>query len=332
MPAPLRIAVVGAGHMGSLHARVVAEHPDCALAAVVDVDGERARAVAGRHGAATELGRPDAAVVAVPTAAHAAVAVPLLEAGIPTLVEKPLAATSGEARAIADVARRTGTLLQVGHVERFNPAWRAAAPMLRRPLFVEGHRLAPFAFRSIDIGVVMDLMIHDLDLLLALVGEPPESVDAAGVAIVTGHEDIANARIAFPGGCVANLTASRASEKVLRRIRVFTAERYVSIDLAAKQAVSLERSPDLAAGRLDPTAIDPASVADRRAELLERLLRVRPIPVPAVEPLRGQLDAFVGAVRARGPSPVPGDTAVAVLELAERVLASVRAHLAKARL
>lgn len=339
--APLRVAVIGAGHMGGLHARVVAAHPECALAAVIDVDRERARAVADRHGAPARTdplapvaggNRPDAAIVAVPTAAHAAVAVPLLEAGIPTLVEKPLAATAAEAAALADVARRTGTLLQVGHVERFNPAWQASLPALRRPLFVEGHRLAPFAFRSLDIGVVMDLMIHDLDLLLALVGEAPDSVDAAGVAIVTGHEDIANARIAFPGGCVANLTASRASERVMRRLRVFTADRYVSIDLAAKQAVMLQRSPELAAGRIDPTAIDPATVRDRRAELLERLLRVQPIPVRDVEPLRAQLDAFVGAIRARGPSPVPGATAVAVLTLAERVLASVREHVAKAKL
>jgi predicted dehydrogenase len=272
----------------------------------------------------------DAAVVAVPTAAHAAVAEPLLEAGVAVLVEKPLAATSEAAAAIAAVAERTGALLQVGHVERFNPAWRAATPELERPLFIEGHRLAPFAFRSMDIGVVMDLMIHDLDLLLTLVGQEPDEVNAAGVAIVSRNEDICSARIAFPGGCVANLTASRASERVMRRMRIFTGDRYVSIDLGERQAIMLQRSPELAAGDINPELIDPATVKDRRAELLQKLLRVQPIAVPDTEPLRGQLDAFVAALRSGGASPVPGSMAVKVLQLAERVLASLAEHQAKA--
>lgn len=323
--------------MGGHHARIVHEHPDTVLVAVVDTDAEKAAAHAAKHGvpaktdlrALLEAQALDAIVVAVPTAAHAAVAQPALAAGVACLVEKPLAATSAEAQAITDTATRHGTLLQVGHVERFNAAWQSALPHLSKPLFVEGHRLAPFAFRSLDIGVVMDLMIHDLDLLLSLVGEEPESVDAAGVAIVSGNEDIANARIAFPGGCVANLTASRASEKVLRRFRIFSGDSYVSIDLGERMGIAIRKSPELASGAIDITAIDPATVTDRREELM-KMLHMTPILGGDTEPLRAQLDAFIGAMRNGTPSPVPGATAVKVLQLAERVLESVARHVAKA--
>ena len=337
----LRLGVVGAGHMGANHARAAARQEGARLVAVADTDFARAQAVAGGLGVRA-LGehralldgpdRVDAAIIAVPTVAHAAVARDFLAARIPILLEKPLAPTAAEAAALADEAARTGTLCQVGHVERWNPAWQAARPEMGIPVFIEGHRLAPFAFRSTDVGVVMDLMIHDLDLVCWLVGAAPTQVDAAGAAILTSREDIVNARLAFPGGCVANLTASRTSERVLRRIRIFSRDRYVAVDLGERKAQVWRKSAALASGHLKPEAIDPRTVTDRRAALVSQLLDVRDLPVADAEPLRLQLDAFCAAVRSGGPSPVPPSDAVAVLRLAEQVLASVGAHLRAAGL
>ncbi|MCI0341519.1 MAG: Gfo/Idh/MocA family oxidoreductase [Planctomycetales bacterium] len=331
----LRVALVGAGRMGSNHAKAVAATPGATLSLVVDVDRPRAEEVAARHGAraasetAAVAGAADAAIVAVPTASHLAVARELLRAGLPVLVEKPLAGTSAEAATLAAEAEAAGVLLQVGHVERWNPAWRAAREHIREPRFVEAHRLAPFSFRSADIGVVLDLMVHDLDLVLSITGEEPSTLDAVGVAIVTGSEDMANARLAFPGGCVANLTASRASERVLRRVRVFCPDRYVAVDLGERTATVWRRGRRLEAGEVRVAEVDPRTVKDPRETLVKDLLEVTPLAVPtgpAGDALSAEVGAFVEAVRTGGPSPVPGSEGVRTLRIAERVLAEIGAH------
>jgi predicted dehydrogenase len=245
-----RIAVVGAGYMGRLHAEklaVLAAEGELSFAAVCDVDPARASELAARHGveALTDpralAGRADAAVVAVPTVEHADVGGALLEAGLDLLIEKPIAATREQARALIESARRRGRVLQVGHVERFARAFREIQPVLSRPRFIEAHRIGPYPARATDVSVVLDLMIHDLDIAMLLVGAEVESVEAVGVPVLSKTEDIANARVRFAGGCILNLTASRVSLEKLRKIRLFQTDAYISIDFGANKITVVRR-------------------------------------------------------------------------------------------
>jgi len=298
------VGVVGVGHLGRHHARLYAALPGARLVAVADSDPARARAIAAEHGclacanAAELIGRVEAASVAVPTLAHRQVAVTLLDAGIDVLVEKPLARTVEEADAILAAATRDERLVMVGHSERFNPAIAALAREVRGPRFFEIHRLAAFSARSTDIDVVLDLMIHDLDLLLHLDGTEPVSIDAVGVRALTDQFDIANARIRMASGCVANLTASRISAEPVRRVRVFCPQTYLTCDTGAR---SVERFR-LVAG----AGGGPSIVHDR-------------LDVPAGEPLALELAAFVESVRTRRPPAVDGRQGRQALELAHRV-------------
>lgn len=311
-PSPLRVAVVGAGHLGQHHARLYADLPGCQLIAVVDTDLGRAEEVASRHGGeamddARRLeGRVDAVSVAVPTESHRDVAAPFLEQGIAVLVEKPMASTLEEADALLALSRRTGAVLGVGHTERFNPAVEALAQRASDPRFIEAHRLGSFAPRSLDIDVVLDLMIHDIDITLDLVGSPILSVEAIGVAALTGRADIANARLVFATGCVANLTASRISATRTRKIRLFQRDAYLSCDCAER---SLEHY------RLDRTATDAPP----------RIVR-EPVAVEPEEPLRRELSSFAAAARGEAAFPVPGEAGraalAAALEVARRIRAS----------
>ena len=236
----IKAAVVGVGHLGRHHARLYAAMPDVELVAVVDRDAERAGQIASEYGcrALSEVqelhGQVEAASVAVPTEFHRLVAEQLLDLGVDVLVEKPLARTLDEADAINAAAERCNRLVMTGHTERFNPAVVALAGAVERPLFFEIHRLAAFSARSTDIDVVLDLMIHDLDLLLSLDGSDPVSIDAVGVPALTDKVDIANARIRMASGCVANLTASRISAEAMRRVRVFQAHAYLSCDTGTR--------------------------------------------------------------------------------------------------
>lgn len=237
----LRVGVIGYGYVGRHHARLLAEMPEVELGWIVDIDPARAEEGAAAFNAlpavdARDLaGRVDAVSVAVPTEAHVDVALPCLERGIATLVEKPLARSVEGADRLIDAARRSGAVLAVGHTERFNPAVAAAVPLVRDPRFIEVHRLGTFPERSLDIDVVFDVMIHDLDVVLALVPSPVVSVDAVGVAVLTDRVDIANARLRFGSGCIANLTASRISRDRVRKIRWFQHDAYVSIDYAQQE-------------------------------------------------------------------------------------------------
>lgn len=304
-----RLAVVGVGSLGRHHARIYAELEEANLVAVVDTDPSRAKEVAERHGArvvatAAELaGHVDAASVAVPTEVHHRVALTLLEAGIDVLVEKPLAQTVEEGVEIQRAGTRCGRIVMVGHSERFHPAVAALQREVDAPRFFEIHRLAGFSARSTDIDVVLDLMIHDLDLLLHLDGTEPVSIDAAGVAALTDKVDIANARIRMESGCVANLTASRISMEPVRRIRLFQKNTYLVCDTgqATVERYRLVSGP-AEAPRIEHVRLD---VADE-------------------EPLKRELAEFLAAVRARRPPAVDGRQGLRALQLAHRVRDAIR--------
>ena len=301
---PLRVAVVGVGHLGSRHAQIYASMPGVRLAAVCDSDAARARALARTLGcrAATDirdlLGSADAASLAVPTSLHAAVGLPLLRHGIHLLIEKPITTTLAQADALIRTAKRHRCLLQIGHVERFNAAIHAAMRHLTHPRFIEVHRLSPYPFRGTDVSVVLDVMIHDLDLLRLLVRSRVRRIDASGVPVLSRSEDIANARLAFDGGAVANLTASRISDETVRRIRVFQEDSYLSIDYKA-QTVELAR---------------------KRGRTIQRVN----LPVNQRPPLQDELASFVRAVRARRAPLVSGEDARAALALALRIEQAMR--------
>jgi predicted dehydrogenase len=306
----LRIAVCGAGHMGRYHAEKLAamarEGEGVALCAVADVVPERARELAEATGtracgAIRELlPLADAVVVAVPTVAHFDVVSRALEAGLDVLVEKPLAATLAEAEALIALGHARERILQVGHLERFNSALRTLRGLIHRPRFIEAHRLGPFPARATDVDVVRDLMIHDLDIIQELVGEEPESVEAIGVPVLTSKVDIANARLRFPSGCVANVTASRVSPTPLRKLRLFQADGYFSIDFLASSAVIMRRVQDKEG---EPPRIE-----------LDKL------ELDREDALREELRSFVRAVRERKEPEVPGEQALRALRTALRVV------------
>jgi predicted dehydrogenase len=309
---PLRIAVVGAGHMGKLHAAKVAAQVasgDAVLVAVADVDAERAREVAAAHGARPvadlrELaGELDAAIVAVPTVAHGAVVRAALELGLDVLVEKPMAASVDEAEALLARAAARGALLQVGHLEWFNAAMRSVAARVRRPRFFEGHRMGPFPARATDVDVVRDLMIHDIDIVQRLVGAEPERVDAIGVPVLTDKVDIANARLTFPGGAVANLTASRVSPTPMRKLRFFQADGYFSIDFLEQAVVIAQREAATGGG--------------------ERKIAVERVPIDRGDALAEQLQAFLRGVRERRVEAGDADQGLSALRTALRVNAAM---------
>jgi predicted dehydrogenase len=310
----IRVAVIGAGAFGKEHARVYSEVARSHLAAVCDIDESRGRPVAERYGAGfvtdprTLIGKIDAASLAVPTESHAAIACELLDAGIAVLVEKPIARTPDEATRIIDAAKRSGAVLQVGHLERFNPAVMAAAKITTHPLFFEAHRLSVFTPRSLDIDVVMDLMVHDIDVVLSFVTSEVSEVRAAGVPILTPRIDIANARIEFASGCVANLTASRVSAERVRKLRFFQPREYVSIDYAAQEAAVVSVTPR------------PGG----RPEFESRLLAVE-----QGEPLRLEIESFLAAIEG-APVKVTGEDGRRALSLAADVTERIREHAAKA--
>jgi predicted dehydrogenase len=328
---PLRVAVLGAGKLGTYHARILAEHPGAELAAVVDIDPGRGRALARELSApfltdAADLSPElDAAIVAVPTVQHARVGLPLLERGISCLIEKPLAATVEEADLLIAAAEKGGAQLSVGHVERFQPGLRKVRELGLRPRFIECHRLAPFSFRSTDIGVVHDLMIHDLDLVLDLMGSEVESIDSAGVAILTDHEDVASVRLIFADGGRANVTASRASLKPMRRFRLFASDSYVSLDFQKNYALLVQKGPDWERCREELRSADPAELAQRPGFVEQGMLRIHELELEGAErPLQAEVYAFLEAVRLGRAPEVTGQDGRRALALADRIAAAIR--------
>jgi predicted dehydrogenase len=303
--AKLRVGVIGVGHLGRHHARILSNLENVHLVAVADIKRDRAEQVGGPLGARATgdyldlIGQVDAVTIAVPTEAHGEVALPFLQRGIPVLVEKPLARTLAEADRMIAAACASGTTLAVGHTERHNPAVRAASTVITQPRFIEVHRLGTFPERSLDIDVVFDLMIHDLDIVLSLVHSEVVAIDAVGVPVLTDRVDIANARLRFADGCIANLTASRISRDRVRKIRFFQPDAYVSIDYA-EQEVEVYRlvrgdgpRPDIQGG---------------------------PLAVEREEPLRREMLDFVASVRTGAEPAVTGEQGRRALAIATRIV------------
>ncbi|VVM07372.1 scyllo-inositol 2-dehydrogenase (NAD(+)) [Methylacidimicrobium cyclopophantes] len=305
---PIRTGVIGVGHIGRHHARICAELPQSELVGVFDADEQRCRQIAALYQtepffSLEELtARAQAVTIATPTGTHFPIARACLQSGCHVLVEKPIADQVEQARAMVLMAREKALLLQVGHVERFNPAFRAMEPLLRAPRFIEAHRLCPYPGRNTEIGVVFDLMIHDLDIVLHLVRAPVVSIDAVGVAVLSSTEDIANARIRFEGGAVANLTCSRISPEKMRKIRIFQDDAYLSLNYG-EQCGEIYRKKD---GRIER----------------------QPIPVEKDEPLKLQISSFLDCVRSHMAPVVDGGKAVAALDLAMQISDRIGAGMA----
>ena len=300
----LRVGVVGCGHLGRRHAEIYAALPGVKLAVVCDIDPEKTRPLAETLGAETVsdyralAGRVDAVSLAVPTSLHAEIGQALLSQKIHLLIEKPIATTLPQADGLIRMAKKQGVVLQIGHVERFNAAIHAALKHLAHPRFIEVHRLSPYPFRGTDVSVVLDVMIHDLDLILMLVGESVLRISALGVSVLSSSEDIANARVEFKSGCVANLTASRISDEAIRRIRVFQEDSYLSIDYKA-QTVEL---------------------AHKEGAQIKRVN----LPVNQRPPLQDELAAFVEAIQTGKPPAVSGSDGRSALALALRIERAMR--------
>ncbi len=328
----LRLAVIGVGHLGKEHARILSALPDAELVGVADTDREQAESVARRHGTRAYadhrplLDAVDAAVLVVPTTHHHAVAREFLGRGIPLLVEKPLALGREQADDLVAAARRHGALLQVGHIERFNPAFEHLQRLPLRPLYVTCERYSPFAGRSTDIGAVLDLMIHDLELLLALVRSPVTGVTALGVTVLGGHEDMATATLTFANGCVAHLTASRVHPGPRRRLNVWGPEGIAGLDLAARKVTLVQPSELLRSGVVDSRRLDPALLASLKAELFTRHLPVQEIDCNHGDQLTRELQDFLRCVRTGQEPRVSGEQGRDALALAERVLDGIRTH------
>ena len=324
----IRIGVVGVGHLGKHHARLL-KGLDCELVAVADPT-EAARAYAtttyGVPAFADHkdlLGKVDAVSVVVPTKLHREVASVFLEQGVDVLVEKPIARTSADGQALVELAERHGRVLQVGHVERFNPALRGIAGIGQSARYIESHRLAPFSFRSTDIGVVLDLMIHDLDLVLALVQSEIVSVDAFGGAVFTPAEDMASAIIKFQNGAVAHLTANRVALKPMRKMRVFSQAGYASLDFQTGQGMVVKKAPGWDFGKLDLERLDRAQMGDLWKFVFDGLLQVENMQLDSGNPLQEELQDFLRCVRERRTPVVSGRDGVAAVAAAERVLAAI---------
>jgi predicted dehydrogenase len=304
----LRAAVIGTGYLGRFHAQKYALLPDVELVAVVDADSERAAAMGEELGVPhlTDykelLGKIDLASIVTPTALHHEISLPLLESGVHLLVEKPISVTEEQARQLMCAAEKAEVVLQVGHLERFNPAVRALFDEVQRPLFIEAHRLSKFSGRATDVDVVLDLMIHDLDILLSLVDSPIAQISATGVPVMTDRVDLANARLTFANGCTANLTASRMSFKDMRKFRVFHPGGYIAADCAARENL-IFRKPAPGQAPSVPETIEHG----------------------AADHLLAEITSFLGAVRGENPVAVSGADGLAALQLAERINEEIQA-------
>jgi predicted dehydrogenase len=336
-PHPLRVAVVGAGAFGRNHLRVYRELEQAGeaiqLAGVVDSNPAVAAEAAQKFGipgyetveaCLAVVGTLDAASICVPTVHHASAAAPLLAAGIDLLIEKPLAASLADADSILKLARSHGRIVQAGHLERFNPAVTAARRHLHRPMFFEAHRLSVFTPRSLDVDVVLDLMIHDLDIVLSLVASPVREVRAVGLPVLSNKVDIANVRVEFENGCVANFTASRVSTERVRKLRFFQPHQYLSLDFARQDLLMIDVT---AAAGMDPGQLAAiAQQAQMAGQHPSAGLSLTKVPVEPGEPLRLEIASFLNAVRTRTTPVISGEDGRAALALALEINQSIAMH------
>ena len=317
-----RVGVVGAGSLGFHHIRILRDLPEAKLSGFVDTRPERARevekelVVKAHPSLDSLLDASDAVIIVVPTSAHFAVAKVAIERGKHVFIEKPITTTLEEADALLDLARRKSVLVQIGHIERFNQAVRAALPHVKKPRFIDSERLAPFSPRGADVAVVLDLMIHDIDLLLTLVGSGAKTISAVGVPVLTPMLDIANARVTFTSGAVANITSSRISRERKRKIRIFQQSGYLSLDLAAGTGEFFRLRSD----------IDPTEVRSAPADITAFVDRIR-LEAPPGEPLKLELESFVAALKGESPVVVTGEEGRLALGVALQIVKEIEATL-----
>lgn len=328
----LRIGVIGVGHLGKIHARLIRNVEGGELAGVVDpVAAARAAVAAELQVAAFAdhrqlLGQIDAAIIATPTRFHHAVAAELLENGIHVFIEKPITPSVADARELVAIAERRSLVLQVGHVERFNPAFVAAQPHIHEPKYIEGFRTAPYTCRSVDVGAVLDLMIHDLDLVLALTRSDLVAVESLGSAVFGPNEDWAQARLTFASGCVANLTVSRVSPCVQRCLTAHSLDQSASIDFAAKKASIMAHSKVVQEQEIDVLHATPEETARIKERLFQDYLPLRELPVSESNAILEEQRDFVASIREHRQPQVSGVDGVRALDAAERILAGIAAH------
>jgi predicted dehydrogenase len=329
----LRTAVVGAGKMGEIHARVYSELPQSNLVALVDIDLDKAKRLAQKYrceairAVAELVGKVDAVTIAAPTSEHFALAKQLIEAGIPVLIEKPLASDVGQAKAIVELAKQTGCLVAVGHSERCNPVVQAIKRLQIEPKFIEASRISPYPFRSTDISVVLDVMIHDIDIILSLAASKVKKVDAVGIGVIDpSTEDICNARITFENGCIANVTASRLALKTERKVRVFSRQAYISVDYLKKTGVVVKTAPNVDVVE-KIRQFKKAGTFALLTQNWQDLLHVEKLDVSDAEPLRLEQQAFLNAVADRSLRPeVSAEEGLAAMECADMIMESMRKH------
>ena len=328
----LRVGVVGAGRLGGFHAQKLAAMPDVELCGVADpVPSQRNRVASQCRTQALAdhrqlLDQVDAVVIAAPTRFHHRLGLDFLNRGVHVLMEKPLSTTVAEADQLVDAARRTGTVLQVGHVERFNPAVAAALPHVRNPKYIEAVRASGFSFRSTDIGAVLDLMIHDLDLVLSMVRSPLRKVEALGLSVLGGHEDVANARLEFQCGCVAALSASRVSYEAVRRMHVWSPRAFAGIDFATRTTTLVRPSETLLRRRFDVDSLPAEAVEYYKEHLFEEHLPREEIQSEAVDALSLELNDFVESIRMPRAPRVTGEQGRETIAVAEQILAKIHTH------
>ena len=333
MPANrLRTAVVGAGKMGRLHSRIYSQMDQVALVGIVDAQIDKAQPVADEYKTVASdkieavIDKINAVTIAVPTEFHAAVAEPFLKRGIAVLVEKPLADSLDKARGMLELSRQNDCILQVGYSERFNPVVQAMRRLNITPRFVEANRVSPYTFRSTDVGVVFDIMIHDIDIILSLIDSKIENISAAGVNVLGQHEDIANVRLSFANGCVANLTASRLALKTERKVRIFSEDAYLSLDYLKKTGTMISKTANIDMVQWIRKQQDEAGEIDLLNTDWASLINVETLNMDDREPLRMEQEAFVQSVIGKTHPEVSAEDAVAAMELAEQIVEKIGQH------
>jgi len=328
----IRVAVIGAGKMGTIHAKVYAQMPQSELVAVVDIDAERARRLADQYhclalaDGADLLDKVDAVTIATPTVTHLKLAKVFIENKIAVLIEKPLAVNVREGKQIVALAKKNDSVVAVGHSERCNPVAQAIKRLDIQPKFIEANRISPYPFRSTDVGVVLDVMIHDIDIILSLAASKIKKVDAVGVGVVEEKEDICNARIIFQNGCIANITASRLALKTERKVRVFSRQAYLSVDYLKKSGIVIKADPNINVVKWIQEHKE-AGDFDLMTVNWPDLLHIEQLDIDDKEPIRLEQEAFLRAVTDRAYRPeVSAEEGLAALECAQKILASVEKH------
>ena len=334
----LKVAVIGVGHLGKEHARIYSEMPDADLVGIVDINKEVGESAAKRYNTKyyssykEVLDKVNAASVVVPTKFHYEIARELLKNGIHVLVEKPMTGTIHEAEELIKISKSNKTVLQAGYIERFNPAIQAIRELNVSLKFIECHRLSPFTFRSADISVVLDLMIHDIDIILYLLNSQIRKIDAVGVNVISSKEDIANARFQFENGCVANITASRVSFEPMRKIRLFSEDSYISLDYQKQEAIIYKKSPKLTLKSINVEKTDASTIKDLKNFVFGDLLKIERIKMDNQEPLKKELESFVSCVKG-GKSPVvSGEEGIKAIRAAAIVKDEIRKNLELAKI